>query len=63
LRHSFASYHLAHFRNANGLALELGHTDANLLFKHYRELVEPSEAAKFWAIAPAAPASKVVAFA
>src|SRR5207247_1328906 len=26
LRHSFASYHLAHFKNAAELALEMGHT-------------------------------------
>ena len=48
LRHSFASYHLAHFNNAAELALQLGHTGTSLLFRHYRELVKPSEAAKWW---------------
>ncbi len=53
LRHSFASYHLAHFHDAARLALELGHTDQELLFRHYRELVTPDQAAKYWDIRPA----------
>lgn len=63
LRHSFASYHLAHFKNANALALEMGHTASDLIFKHYRELVLPIDAAKFWKLAPAKASKKVVAFA
>jgi integrase len=50
LRHSFASYHLAHFQDAARLALELGHVDQGLLFRHYRELVTPEQAAKYWSI-------------
>jgi integrase len=53
LRHSFASYHLAHFQNAAKLALELGHTSQDLIFRHYRELVKPDQAAKYWDIRPA----------
>ncbi len=52
LRHSFASYHLAHFQDAARLALELGHTDQELLFRHYRELVTPEAAEKYWSIRP-----------
>jgi integrase len=52
LRHSFASYHLAHFQDAAKLALELGHTNQHLLFRHYRELVKPASAAKYWSIVP-----------
>lgn len=48
LRHSFASYHLAHFRDAGRTALELGHTTTAMLFAHYRELVTPEDAALFW---------------
>lgn len=48
LRHSFASYHLAHFQDAARTALELGHMTTRLLFAHYRELVSPEEAARFW---------------
>jgi integrase len=55
LRHSFASYHLAAFDNAAKLALELGHTSEELIFRHYRELVRPEQAAKYWTIRPAAP--------
>jgi hypothetical protein len=53
LRHGFASYHLAHFRVAAKLALELGHTDQELIFPHYRELVKPEQAAKYWSTRPA----------
>jgi integrase len=53
LRHGFASYHLAHFNDAAKLALELGHTDQELIFRHYRELVKPEQAEKYWNIRPA----------
>jgi integrase len=53
-RHSFASYHLARFRDPRELALEMGHTRSEVTFRHYRELVRPSEAERFWRIAPAA---------
>jgi integrase len=59
LRHSFASYHLAHFKNAAELALEMGHTNSGLIFNHYRELVRPKEASRYWEINPAEQ-SKVV---
>jgi integrase len=64
LRHSFASYHLAHFKDAAALALELGHTDAGLVFQHYREIVKPKEAEKYWKLGPTADTSvsKVVSF-
>jgi integrase len=52
LRHSFASYHLAHFRDVKDLALEMGHTRSEVTFRHYRELVRPAEAERFWKIAP-----------
>ncbi|MGV3661434.1 MAG: tyrosine-type recombinase/integrase [Prosthecobacter sp.] len=52
LRHSFASYCLAHENNAQALALELGHTTTNILFEHYRKVVLPAEAKKYWAIRP-----------
>jgi integrase len=60
LRHSFASYHLAHFQNAASTALELGHHDARITFRHYRELVKPREAERYWNIRPAKTAEKVV---
>ena len=64
LRHGFASYHLGHFGNAAELALELGHTNAQLIFAHYRQLIEPKDAARYWNIMPSrAGEKKVVAFA
>jgi integrase len=52
LRHGFASYHLAQFNDAAALALELGHTSAHLVFQHYRQLVKPKQAERYWMIAP-----------
>ena len=52
LRHSFASYHAAEFQDAGMLALELGHRDQKLIFAHYRELVRPSDAHKYWDLRP-----------
>jgi len=63
LRHGFASYHLARFNNAAFLALELGHTNSNLVFQHYRQLVKPKQAERYWKIAPVAAGKKVVQFA
>jgi integrase len=54
LRHSFASYHLAHFRDAKALALEMGHTNEDMIFTNYRQLVKPKEAERYWNIEPAA---------
>jgi integrase len=53
LRHSFASYHLAHFQDAASLALEMGHTDTDMVFNHYRQIVRPKEAERYWSIRPA----------
>ena len=52
LRHSFASYHLALFRDAPALALEMGHTSPRMVFDHYREVVSPEAARRFWGIRP-----------
>jgi len=52
LRHSYASYHLAHFNDAARLALQLGHGSTKMLFANYREVVQPSEAKEFWEIVP-----------
>ena len=63
LRHGFASYHLARFNDAALLALELGHTNSNLVFQHYRQLVRPKQAERYWKIVPAAAGKKVIQFA
>lgn len=51
LRHSFGSYHLAKFNDAAKLALEMGNSPA-MIFRHYREIVKPKDAVKFWNIKP-----------
>ncbi len=65
LRHSFASYHLAAFSDAAALALEMGHTGTDMIFRHYRELVKPNAAEAYWNIMPdsSLAGGKVVAFA
>lgn len=52
LRHGYGSYHLAEFQNAATLALEMGHTTTTTLFVHYREVVTPEAAARYWRIVP-----------
>ena len=62
LRHSFASYHLAQHKNAAATAAELGHTSPVMLYKHYRELVKPEAATRWWQIAPPEDYGNVIAF-
>jgi integrase len=62
LRHSFCSYRLAATNNAHLVASELGHTTSQLVHQHYRELVTPEEAKRYWQIEPAAQTEKIVAF-
>jgi integrase len=47
LRHGFASYNLAKFNDQVKLALELRHTDQEVIFRYYRELVKPEQAPKY----------------
>jgi integrase len=53
LRHSYASYHLAKHEDAPALALQMGETDVRTIFDHYREVVTPQAAERYWAIYPA----------
>jgi integrase len=61
MRHSYASYHLAAFRDAPALSLELGHVRPQTVFAHYRELVTPAEAREFWRIVPTISAEPKIA--
>jgi len=61
LRHSFGSYHLAKFNDVAALALQMGNSP-DVIFRHYRELVKPKEANRYWQIRPAAATrNKIVA--
>src|SRR5262249_49404539 len=53
LRHSFISYRLAEIQDVNRVALEAGNSP-QMIFRHYRELVTPEQAATWFAIAPQA---------
>ena len=54
LRHSFASYHYAHFKNKPLTQAMLGHQSNSTTFdRKYKKRVAPSEAAKYWKLAPA----------
>ena len=48
LRHTFASYHLCHFRSFAELQLEIGHRDATLLRTRYVDQRGVVNAARFW---------------
>jgi integrase len=58
LRHSFISYRLAEIQDVNRMALEAGNSP-QMIFRHYRELATPEQAATWFKIAPQA-ASNVV---
>lgn len=47
LRHSFASYHLAHFKDATKTAYEMG-SSPDLIYSTYANLVSRRDAAKWW---------------
>ena len=51
LRHSFISYRLAQVQSAPQVALEAGNSPT-MIFQHYRELVKPDAAKKWFAIKP-----------
>jgi integrase len=53
LRHSFISYRVAETQNVAQVALEAGNSP-QIIFQHYRELVRPAEAEKWFAIVPEA---------
>jgi hypothetical protein len=59
MRHSFVSYRLAATQNAPQTALESGHDQA-ILFEHYRELVRPKDAERYFSIKPSGEASEKV---
>jgi integrase/recombinase XerD len=63
LRHSFGSYHCAHFQNPNMTAFQMGHGTTDTLFRYYRNYrISKKDAEAYWKIAPAASGNKVVAF-
>ena len=47
-RHSYASYHAAHFRNLHELQLQMGHRSTDLLRTRYLNLPEASGTKAYW---------------
>jgi integrase len=53
LRHTFASMHYAHWKNAGETAQQLGHgQNLRTFIRHYKNRVKPADAARFWSIVP-----------
>jgi integrase len=53
LRHSFASYHCAAFRDSRLTSQEMGHSgDLQIFNRHYRNRVKEADALAFWSIFP-----------
>jgi integrase len=53
LRHSYGSYHLEKHQDAAKTAHEMGHRgNTQMLFRHYRDRVDPEAADAFWKIFP-----------
>lgn len=53
LRHCFGSYHLAKWKSSGATAELMGHRDAKMLYKHYRDVIkEEADVEAFWEISP-----------
>jgi integrase len=59
MRHSFGSYRLAACHDAARVSLEMGNSP-KVVFAHYRELVRPKAAERYWQIMPAKLSDKIV---
>jgi site-specific recombinase XerD len=58
LRHSYASYRFSQIGDAGRVAGELGNS-AKVVHRHYRELVKPADAVKWFNVKPETPANVV----
>lgn len=61
MRHSYGSYRLAKCQDAAKVSLEMGNSP-QMVFAHYRELVKPKEAERYWKIVPGVKGANVVEF-
>lgn len=52
-RHSYATYHLAKYKDRAALEENMGHTAGSaMLMRHYRAAATPAQAEEYWAIFP-----------
>jgi integrase len=56
LRHSYGSYHYGAHRNAALTQGQMGHTNAQIFFRHYRKPMKKALADKYWRLMPSADA-------
>lgn len=56
LRHSFISYRVAQAQDAARVSLEAGNSP-QMIFRHYRELVKPADAERWFNVKPETPAN------
>ena len=61
MRHSFGTYRLEEYHDAARVSLEMGNSP-QMVFAHYRQLVKPKDAKRYWAIKPAPADKRIVAF-
>lgn len=59
MRHSYGSYRLAQCHNAARVSLEMGNS-AQMVFAHYREVVRPKDAERYWRLIPTSSCSEKV---
>lgn len=52
LRKTFATMHLAHFKDVNITRSIIGHEHGDVLFTNYRAATKPKTASEFWSIRP-----------
>jgi integrase len=62
MRHSYGTYRLEQCHDAARVSLEMGNSP-QVVFAHYRHLVKPRDAERYWKIAPLSVGRKVVTFA
>jgi integrase len=53
-RHSYCSYHLAQHGDINGLTLQSGHANTDILWRHYYQAATREDAQRYWSIVPKA---------
>ena len=61
MRHSYGTYRLAQCQDAARVSLEMGNSP-QMIFDHYRELVKPKQAERYWNIIPSNVDNSLVQF-
>lgn len=62
MRHSYASYLYSLTASIDQTKLNMGHTESDLLFKHYRALTSKKDAVEYFNITPQSNKNKIIEF-